>query len=361
MRRGLISWSENEVPAATLEARVARLQAAMKTDKLDAVLAYTCFSQPATVSWLTHFVPYWNDGLIIVLPQGAPVMLAAFSKRVQEWIREVSKLADVRTAPNLGKGAVAFIRERSPAFAERVGRIGIIERDDFPYPALEPLVEAGWGDALVDATPLYVSIRQPADAAEVGLTERVAALAKKALDAIPKDAKKVSQLLPAIESVARGDGAEEVLVRVAPDLSKSAVLVRIEQDAELGPRYAVQLSLAYKGVWTRATRCFPEVPAATTWLRQTAARLRAANAPGGPQGNPPGELVQWTLEACLGNEPLSVTAHGGMKAATSNSFKPRTLPAGALAVLSAQVQTKEGPWHGSLPLVLGTSESRLLD
>jgi hypothetical protein len=361
MRRGLISWSTEEVPAAALEARVGKLQAAMKAEKLDAVLAYTCFSQPATVSWLTHFVPYWNDGLIIVLPHGAPVMLAAFSKRVQEWIREVSKLADVRTAPNLGKGTVAFLKDHSPAFADRPGRIGIIERDDFPYAALEPLVEAGWKDSLVDATSLYVSVRQPADEPEIGLATRVAALARKALDAMPADAKKVSDLLPAIESVARGEGAEEVLVRVAPDLSKSAVLLRIEEDAALGARYAVQLSLAYKGVWTRATRCVPEIPAATTWFREAAAKLRASNGAGGPQGSAPGELVQWTLEACLGNEPLSVTGHGGMKSARSDTFKPRALPVGALAVLSAQVQTKDGPWHGAVPLVLGNSESRLLD
>ena len=362
MRRGLISWSQEEVPAAALEARVGRLQAVMKKEKLDAVLAYTCFSQPATVSWLTHFVPYWNDGLIIVLPHGAPVMLAAFSKRVQEWIREVSKLADVRTAPNLGKGTVTFLQEHSTAFSgERPGRIGIIERDDFPFPALEPLIEAGWGESLIDATAFYASIRQPADDPEIALTERVAALAKKALDALPKDAKRVSQLLPPIEATARGDGAEEVLVRVAPDLSKSGILLRIEDDAELGSRYAVQLSLAYKGVWTRAVRCFPENAAAVSWLRESAAKLRASNAPGGPHGSAPGELVQWTLEACLGNEPLSVTAHGGRNVSTSHGFKPRTLPVGALAVLSAQLQTTQGPWHGSLPLVLGNSESRLLD
>jgi hypothetical protein len=353
MRRGLISWSPAEVPASVLDGRVGRLQAAMRAEKLDAVLAYTCFSQPASVTWLTHFVPYWNDALLVVLPHGAPVMLAAFSKRVQNWIREVSHVGEVITAPNLGKGAVGLLKERVPGLASGAGRIGIIERDDFPWTVAEPLVEAGWGNALMDATPLYASIRQPADAAEIGLAQRAAGMAGKALEALPAKASKASQLLAAIEASARCDGAEEVLVRIAPDLSKGALLQRIEEDAVLGARYAVQLSLAYKGVWVRVVRCASSgaAPAswdaARRWLAEAAARIDAANAASGPQGSAPGELKAWTVEACLGNEPLTVVANGG------SGSVARTLPAGALGVLNVQLQTKDGPWHGAVAFVLG--------
>ena len=85
MRRGLISWSREELPVEVLEGRVKRLQGAMRAQGLDVVLAYTSFARPAAVSWLTQFVPYWNDGVLVVPQRGGPVLLAAFSKRVQEW------------------------------------------------------------------------------------------------------------------------------------------------------------------------------------------------------------------------------------------------------------------------------------
>ena len=84
MRRGLISWSRQEVPVETLESRVVRLQQGMRTQGLDAVLAHTSIARPAAVSWLTQFVPYFNEGLLVIPARGGPTLLAAFSKRVQE-------------------------------------------------------------------------------------------------------------------------------------------------------------------------------------------------------------------------------------------------------------------------------------
>jgi len=244
-----------------------------------------------------------------------------------------------------------------PELSELCTHIGIIERDDFPWTVAEPLVEAGWGNALVDATPLYAAIRQPADPAEIGLAQHAAGMAGKALDALPSNAGKASQSLAAIEASARCDGAEEVLVRIAPDLTKSAVLQRIEEDAVLGARYAVQLSLAYKGVWVRLVRCVSSGAApvsweaARRWLADAATRMTAANVASGPQGSAPGEVAAWSVEACLGNEPLTVIAHGGSGSARTSVS--RSLPAGALGVLNVQLLTKDGPWHGSVPFVLG--------
>jgi hypothetical protein len=133
------------------------------------------------------------------------------------------------------------------------------------------------------------------------------------------------------------------------------VLQRIEDDAALGARYAVQLSLAYKGVWVRTARCIAtgtapaSWPAAQRWLAEAAAQITAANMAKGLPGKPPGEVTAWTLESCLGNEPLIVVANGGRGLATA----PRALPAGALCVLSVQLQSNDGAWHACVPLVLG--------
>ncbi len=158
MRRGLISWSRDEVPASVLERRVARLQEKMRAAGLGAALVYTSFARPSAVAWLTHFVPYWNEGLLVVLPSGAPVLLAAFSKRMQGWIRSVSHVGEVQSVSQPGRAAAALLGERVSATSS----IGVVELDALPWPVAEPLSNS-LGSRLKDASALFTSVRQPAD------------------------------------------------------------------------------------------------------------------------------------------------------------------------------------------------------
>src|SRR5467141_630916 len=300
MRRGLISWSRDEVPPSVLEGRVARLQEQMRAAELGVVLIYTSFARPSAVAWLTHFVPYWNEALLVVFPTGAPVLLAAFSKRVHDWIRSVSHLDEVRSAPELGRAAVAFLGEHPP----KPSRIGVLELDALPWSVAEPLVKSEYGRALVDATRLFTAIRQPADEAEIRLARRAATIAVQAFKAIPTGAKRASELLSVLERSARLDGAEEVLPRLAPDLRADATLRRFEGDALLGGRYAVDLSVAYKATWVRITRCVSPQAVPLSWrgaadrFVETVERLNEANL--SPE---PGKTAAWTLEPCRGGPP----------------------------------------------------------
>ena len=87
MRRGLISWSKSELPDAVLTMRVAQTQAAMAADNLDALLVYTNIARSAAASWLTGFVPYWSEGVLVLPQAGRPVLFVALSRRVQGWDR----------------------------------------------------------------------------------------------------------------------------------------------------------------------------------------------------------------------------------------------------------------------------------
>jgi len=356
VRRGLISWSRDEVPLSVLEGRVVRLQERMRAAELGAVLVYTSFARPSAVAWLTHFVPYWNEALLVVFPTGAPVLLAAFSKRVHDWIRSVSHLGEVRSAPDLGRATAAFLKERPP----QPPRIGVLELDTLPWPVAEPLVKSEYGRGLVDATGLFASIRQPADEVEIRLARRAATIAVQTFKAIPTEAKHASELLSALERSARLDGAEEVLPRLAPDLRADATLRRLEGDALLGERYAVELSVAYKATWVRITRCVSTQAVPPSWrgaadrFVETVERLNEANLSLEPQFGP-GKTVAWTLETCRGSPPLSIVA-------TGETPSPLALPGGSLACLSLQLDLDDGPWLGGAPLILGSGgqPSRLL-
>jgi hypothetical protein len=349
MRRGLISWSRDEVPASVLDGRVARLQNKMRHTELGAMLVYTSFARPSAVAWLTHFVPYWNEALLVVFPTGAPVLLAAFSKRVHDWIRSVSHLGEVRSAPDLGRAAAAFLKERPP----KPSRIGVLELDALPWLVAGPLAKSG--SELVDATEFFTAIRQPADEAEIRLARRAATIAAQAFKAIPTNAKRASELLSALEGSARLDGAEEVLPRLAPDLRADATLRRLEGDALLGERYAVELSVAYKATWVRITRCVSTQAVPPSWrvardrFVETAERLNEANLSVEPKN------AAWTLETCRGSPPLSIVA-------TRETPSPSALPGGSLACLSLRLDLDDGPWLGGEPLILGSrgQPSRLL-
>src|SRR3981189_1024676 len=177
----------------------------MRHAGLGAALIYTSFARPSAVAWLTHFVPYWNEGLLVVLPVGAPVLLAAFSKRMQGWIRSISHVGEVQSVANLGRAAARFLEERVPVSA----RIGVLDLDALPWPVAEPLLNAH-AKRLADVTALFASIRQPAAATECRLAQRAADIAAKALGSIPPGVSRASQILSAVERSARLDGAEEV-------------------------------------------------------------------------------------------------------------------------------------------------------
>ncbi|HYS50549.1 MAG TPA: aminopeptidase P family N-terminal domain-containing protein [Burkholderiales bacterium] len=360
MRRGLISWSRDEVPPSVLEGRLARLQERMRPAELGVVLIYTSFARPSAVAWLTHFVPYWNEALLAVFPTGAPVLLAAFSKRVHDWIRSVSHLGEVRSAPELGRAAAAFLKERPP----EPSRIGVLELDALPWPVAEPIMKSEYGRAVVDATGLFASIRQPADEVEIRLARRAATIAVQAFKAISTGARRASELLSALERSARLDGAEEVLPRLAPDLRADATLRRLEGDVLLGERYAVELSVAYKATWVRITRCVSTQAAPPSWrgaadrFVEAVEHLNEANLslePLAAGSARPGKNAAWTLETCRGGPPLSIVA-------TGETPSPSALPGGSLACLSMQLALDDGPWLGGEPLILGSrgQPSRLL-
>jgi Xaa-Pro aminopeptidase len=366
MRRGLISWSRDEVPQSVLDSRVDKLQQAMRAAHLDAVLAYTSFAQPAPVQWLSHFVPYWSEAVLAVFPHGAPSLLAALTERVHPWIREVSHLGEVISAPRLGEKAGEFLNGKLPS-ARRIGVIGL---ESLPWSVAGPLIKTLGGDVLVDASGLYAELRQPADREELQLAQRATALGNAALQAIPATVRHASDVLAAVEAAARLAGAEEVLQRIAPDLARDSTLLRMEGDAALGERFAIELSVAYKGAWVRLTRCVvtnaldsgtSRMPhswqTAADWVADAAAAFTADSlVPAFDTSTAPGRLTGWTLEACVGVHPLSVIA--------SHDRPPAfALPAGSLAVFAVQLELDDGPWRASMPLLVGAQggRSRLLD
>lgn len=348
MRRGLMSWSKSEVPVEALELRVQRLQAAMAAADLGAVLIHTTFARPAAAHWLTNFTPYWSEALLMVWPDGLPTLLAALTPRVHTWMREVSHLGELVSAPKLA--AVA-----SQTLEQRLGQgraVGVVGLDSLPWSIGGPLSKALAAERLRDASGLFAGVRQPADAVERALGAKATAIANDALQAAAAQRfTSTSQLAAALESSARNAGAEEVLHRVAPDLAESAVLRRLEGELPLAATYAVELSVAYKGVWTRVGQPIANGATPDSWSRSQhwfdAASAALSTSGAMPNPSTDADSTSWQVESCIGLDPLSIV---GADSLPSN----RILPKGSTAVLSATLRTAGGHWFAAARTTIGS-------
>jgi hypothetical protein len=275
-------------------------------------------------------------------------------KGLQGWfLHRLGCFAVNQSRPSMASLRYAVDLLASTGAAGQAARVGVVGLDDLPWSVAEPLFQAYPGARLVDASALFAAVRQPADAAELGLARQALAKAQAALNGLDSvQAQRASAVTTTLEHSARLAGAEELLQRLAPDLSHSPALQRMEGDMALGSRWAVEVSLAYKGVWVRCTesRSAGRAPAswadAEKWFAMAAAAL--STGPSQTWPTPPGQLVSWTLEACTGAQPLVTVAALHRPAA-------HALPAGSLAVFSVQLEFADGPWHFAAPVVLGSA------
>ena len=341
MRRGLLNWSKEELPESVFDGRVARLQGAMVDAGLGAVLVYTNFPRPAAVSYLTHFVPYWNQCLLVVLPEGAPELIVSLSKRVAGWIMETSHVGEVICTPNIGLELTSLLAGAGLAS----NKIGIVEMDKIPRPIIQAVLDADAGYDVSDASTLFAGVRNPADEAEVALSAKATKMAADALAGAIEDGGDPD--LAAIERDVRLAGAEDVFMDIAPDLTRDANYIRADKPMELGARYAIRLSVVYNGSWIRYGRSFDRAGGAEA--DAAIADYLAAAIPPWDDGADLVHLgvhanaatpLQWegvVVEGCIGCSPLQILPMP---------------PAGAVISLGFSFRDKLGHWLADEPIKL---------
>lgn len=316
MRRGLISRSLVEMPDAVLDGRLARIRAAMRDAQLDALVVYTNITRPAGVSWLTGFVPYWSEALLVVPREGAPFLVAALSFRVKTWIERVSRIGEVFHNPRIGLKAGQQI-----ALARTDAAVGIVDFDGLPAGIAGDIREGGSDLKLSDAGALFAKLRQTVDPAEIALATRAAMIAQCALARAEGDT--LNAKIAAVEDRARLLGAEEIYVAAAPDLGVDPRFVRVEGERPLGRSYALRASVAYKGTWVRLVCAFCEsevVAKATAQFAQAVAQLPS------DRGFTSG-FSSWLVEGCRMAQPLEALMGSRLAA-------PNPPPPGALVSVS---------------------------
>jgi hypothetical protein len=337
MRRGLIARSPEELPDAALDARLGRVRAAMGAASLDALIVYTNNTRPAGVSWLTGFVPYWSEALLVLPRDGDPVLVVALTYRVKTWIERTSRVADVIHTPRVGLEA-----GRRIAAAKADAAVGVVDFDHLSTGIADDLRESGPRLALRDAGALFAEVRAVADAAEIALAKKAAAIARDALAQIPRDGADLGAMLAAAEAEARRQGAEEIYLAAAPDLARDRRLRRIEGEVAVGASLAVRASVAYKGTWVRIVRTIGCGAAA----RETAVARFAAAVRGLPGTRDFAGFDAWLVEGCRAAQPLEPLMG-------SRVAPPRAPPAGMLVSVEGRLDVAGTPVLIGAPALAG--------
>jgi hypothetical protein len=336
MRRGLITRSKTELPDAVFDARLERLRAAMR--ELDALLVYTNNTRPAAVSWLSGFIPYWSEAMLVVPRNGLPVLVVALTFRVKPWIERTSHVAEVFHAPRVGIEAARLIAGRKADAA-----VGVVDCDHLPLSIADDLREAAPRLAISDASDLFAMARAPADPAEITLTARASSIAAIALSRIGlRDS--AGDVVAAVEAEARRNGAEEVYVAMAPDLARGRRLLRVEGEPALGRRFCVRASVAYKGSWVRRVVTVDRDGAASddaeAVFADAVARL--------PSDCALSQFSSFLVEGCRAAQPLEALMGSGIAA-------PRPPVAGAVVSVQARIEADGRPFVLGAPALIGAS------
>ena len=342
MRRGLMEWNAEELPKATLEARIARLRAAMARNGFDAALFYTNLVQPSAVTWLTGFTPYWSDGMLLLPKEGAPVFATALSKRVANWIRTTNTLSEIVNTPKPG----AAVGQRIAAAGCK--RVGVLEYDALPAGLYDEIAGAAPAVELADLGSMFADVRRGLDDAERGLIGRADTLARTALDLIDADnVTDAGEVAGLVEKHARLGGAEEAYIAVVANLDADRRLIRVAGTLPLAARFAVRASVAYKGAWVRRIKSFARDEAARhayatadAWLARVASSIEP--------GKPMGAQLALHLKALSG-----ATLHNSMTESSIGSYPLQAVTGAPTArsflVLTVELSLDGIPWLGAAP------------
>jgi Xaa-Pro aminopeptidase len=338
MRRGYIGWSKAELPEAVFAARVKRLRDAMAPQGLDAMVVYTNNTRTAGVSWLTAFVPYWAEGLLVVPKSADPYLTMAFSNRIVGWGKNVSCVAKFEGGGRPGQAAGKYLTELGAK------KVGVADLEGLRQAVAQDMADAVPSAEITDATTIFERVRLQPDAAEIALAAKAGAIAQRALALATGEEKVLGDAVSVIDHHARLWGAEEVYMAAAPDLDRSTHFIRPEGTITPGKRFALRATVAYKGSWVRMTRCFGIADAALV----TAQTQFAAAVAQLPNLDSFRAFPSWSIEGCRLAQPLDVFAAPSMTS-------PRPILSGALLTAQAVIAVDGNKIPIAAPVLTGTA------
>jgi len=348
MRRGLLAWSPQEIAKSEFDRRLAVLRSRFDQAGVDVLLVYTNFARPAAISYLTNVVLFWSEAMLVVPRTGDTTLVVGLPKRDMTVIRPTGCFDELVCDPDARTALVTVLTEQGLLGQ----RIAILDADSVPAPFAGAIEAAGGSLMTVDD----ILDTGNDDGSSAALQVKAADIARNALGASSIALDRAASLVAMVELNARLAGAEEVQVLIAPDLARDKGLRRIEGPEGLGERFAICVSVAYKGHWVRIGRTISRQAAPQSWsMAQAAIPAIADGLSAGTDATAQieqalgrlqaGQIDSWALEGQAGGSPLALLAH--------DKQALRGTTEGQLIVFSAWLDLPDGPYFAAATARVG--------
>jgi hypothetical protein len=236
MKRGLVSFDLDRDALRQCESRLDALRARMTEEGVDVALIYGNVSQSSGMDYLTNFCLYWNESVLVVPRDAAPVLVMKLSKRVQPWIRRTTVIDDIRSGQRMAHNVATYVRGRWP-LADAT--IGIVDGEWWPAALRDELKNEMPSATYQDLSGAVRRLRIVPDAAETALLREAGSLLR---DAMAEASRQHESPMQAIEIAVR-----EARLRGFLDFD---VRSRLLED---GSEY-IDAVAQYRYVWLRLCR-----------------------------------------------------------------------------------------------------------
>jgi len=272
MKRGLVLFEPQEIPADEVWERVSRLQQALRERGVAVAFLYGDVYRSADLTYLTNICIYWNEAVLAVPATGKPALLTKLSGRVHTWMRAISILEDLRSGPSLEKLIKDFVQDMEP------GTVGLVEMDWWPGPSVERLRTELEGWKLEDLGAIVREVRKlPSDSERRLLRESAKISAESVAIGLPKELSNPTRAGKA-ELKARMAGVEDVYIYCTPATDAADT---IEVFSEFRGYWTTAARVVLKGAPDWAPLLRKAYDAAAGRLRSGADRKQLADAAGG--------------------------------------------------------------------------------
>ena len=254
MKRGLVVRDPSEIADTEWNGRVDAVQEVMARDELDFVLVYGDVFRSDDIGYLTNLCIYWNEGVVAVPAQGAPLLLTKLSPRVHTWMRLTSTMTDLRSGKTFGDLVAGLVEGID------TGRIGLVDAELWPGAIVDEIREAvpHWDLQLLGS--LVRDQRAFPSPAEIALLRTGAAILSEAVDSASALGLSTTERIALLERDIRGGG-----------FTDAAIETSITDDGVL----SLQVTGQYRHGWPHASRLVA-TEGETTWQAVLSAALSAA-------------------------------------------------------------------------------------
>ena len=240
MKRGLITWDRDEIAPEVFEARVDKVRDRARAGSVLAIAIYTDVWRSNAARFVSNFMPYFNQSLLVVPVDGDPILLCGLSPHVYPWIRSHTIVEDIRP------GKLPAQRLVELAIEKGWSRIGVAGYTRLPYEMVRELDAA-------ELDVVDVELPPSVDDGELAMRRKALAITRPIVDALEYSAGENDfHIVSRLEKALRRAGMEDLVLW----LSQPGDGPRPANGTPLAERFSVVVAAEYRGHWVGVSRFF---------------------------------------------------------------------------------------------------------